>query len=250
MPRITVSALIFRHVHMFSVRPCVVRCNPRPCVWFFRIYSPLIPARSQCESILISPDKSKYFNTWRDTGRLCYFLKRRRSGPVWTFHILVLRWNDTNGLRFLSSVINCFLPSKLVALYRCLTNTVNFQGGRYIGTLDKIILLSWCDDNITLLFSANKALVNALIAALQALANCNNSSGNSRALTDIANLLNATVSPASNPDQSLQQNQQQQPQLSSAQWVVQIFLLHGSMMTITCFSGMIGMPCAGTQKFP
>jgi len=45
----------------------------------------------------------------------------------------------------------------------------------------------------------NKALVNALIAALQALANCNNGGGggNNRALTDIANLLNATVAPSS-----------------------------------------------------
>ena len=43
---------------------------------------------------------------------------------------------------------------------------------------------------------ANKALVNALIAALQALANCSNGGGNNRALTDIANLLNATVAPS------------------------------------------------------
>ena len=71
--------------------------------------------------------------------------------------------------------------------------------------------------------SANKALVNALIAALQALANCNNSSGNSRALTDIANLLNATVSPATNPDQSLQQSPQQS-QMPAAQWVMTFFI--------------------------
>lgn len=63
----------------------------------------------------------------------------------------------------------------------------------------------------------NKALVNALIAALQALANCNNSSGNSRALTDIANLLNATISPSSNSDQNnmMPQQQQQQPPLQA-----------------------------------
>lgn len=48
----------------------------------------------------------------------------------------------------------------------------------------------------------NKALVNALIAALQALANCNNTTGNSHALTDIANLLNATVSGNTTNDMS------------------------------------------------
>jgi len=63
----------------------------------------------------------------------------------------------------------------------------------------------------------NKALVNALIAALQALANCNNTTGNSRALTDIANLLNATVTPGSNQDilQQPQYNMNKGPDMSS-----------------------------------